>query len=576
MGSTLNNTTLNWLNSKGFDLKKIGILSVYMLLCISIYMAMYDRFMQHFWRWRGSEKVASIVDSIIGYYPNILVEFPIPHYDWSIFLSSFQNPFLLIYLLILSLFIFKKWLWVTWKEINLSRYFKYFIFCLALILTWTYATYDYNLYYDRAHLLDRLILIGVAFVILRTPLAVFYFLPLCLIMISQFYLPLGGYSMTDKLLLFNLLFIFSSWMIVYSICKLNWGKVNIDWVQTLVSKGLDQTQILLLLMVVVFGAAYFLPFMKKVIMSPNLIDYPFLEQFDIAVAKYFNRGWLEPVSSDLKTAIISFIELLSTPLLIIAFIIEGLSVFLFAGRRTAQWILGSFIVLHMAIFSLSGIFFWKWSLANLFFLLFLGIYTNAKIFSDLNYKLVGTTFILLSWFLINSPKLGWFSFELSNHYSMSVETENGTIYVVNPNDMSPYYMFFSFTSRWNLYDGNVISASTTETDLLDLFNSADESEKRRLIEGDLGIVTYTPEFYSTYRSFLERYFTLFNERMSKKVFLSYIPNIYHVYLWEDYDGAFQFDEKIRSISVNYERCYYDNGHEKTCENHNVMNMNIPQ
>ena len=76
---------------------------------------------------------------------------------------------------------------------------------MVLLLAWTYSTYDFNLYLDRGHAFDRILLVGLAACVVWRPVFIFPFVLHSSAMARQFVQPIDGYSLAEQLLLARIL-----------------------------------------------------------------------------------------------------------------------------------------------------------------------------------------------------------------------------------------------------------------------------------------------------------------------------------------------------------------------------------
>ena len=104
------------------------------------------------------------------------------------------------------------------------------------------------------------------------------------------------------------------------------------------------------------------------------------------------------------------------PLLLIALLIEALGLFLFFNWKFSILIILSFIGLNTSILFLSGIFFWKWILANSIFIIYIIIKKP-----EFDYK-QGLLTILTCFFLAPNlnmfPNLSWYATPYNLFYDL--------------------------------------------------------------------------------------------------------------------------------------------------------------
>ena len=94
--------------------------------------------------------------------------------------------------LALSLFlVFWRRLLDQWEQINFGTSLRWLMVAAAGALAWSYSTYDFNLFFNQAHLLDRSLLLLFVILTYWRPIFVLPFLTLLLPMVWQFTLMIG-------------------------------------------------------------------------------------------------------------------------------------------------------------------------------------------------------------------------------------------------------------------------------------------------------------------------------------------------------------------------------------------------
>ena len=444
----------------------------------------------------------------------LTVKESIYYYD-SYILYLISIPRYTMYLLATVGFYLWKRKELSWEQLKVPVTFKYFIFSIVLVLSWTYVFYSYNFYIDQYHWLDRAVLLIVGLLVLRSPYFLFFFLPFCLLSVSQMNIPLGGYSLTDKDLLFNLILMMMSWTILkisLPILKVKKWKNNFS---------VDDHQLFHSFLVVI-AAAYFIPFVMKASISPNIIDWPFLDSMDLGFAKYLDRGWLANWDFDRASAI-NFVTTYQKPLLAIAFLTEFAAVLFPMNRRLAFVLVLNSAFLHLGIFALSGIFFWKWMLADIIFSILVLRKCPKSYYSNIEYTLVSVLLITLSWFWCSSPKLGWYYAPFLNTYTLNVTDEFGEEFEVKLNDMAPYDIFFTF-QRWNVFNDKTGQGSTTSPDLKRMMDAL-IVENKDAYKLEYGVNSYNEKAVTRLNNFLQVYFNNYNEKISvKRSFFSHFKS----------------------------------------------------
>jgi hypothetical protein len=102
-----------------------------------------------------------------------------------------------------------KSLWKDWSAFDDVKFVRPFIILIALMLAWDFTAYNYNLYFNSGHYLDRMLLLVLVVLTYWRPVFVFPFLLLAISVIWQFYYPLEEFDpVVEHFLLTRLLTLF--------------------------------------------------------------------------------------------------------------------------------------------------------------------------------------------------------------------------------------------------------------------------------------------------------------------------------------------------------------------------------
>ena len=160
-----------------------------------------------------------------------------------------------------------------WRQIENSGTLRLLIFSIAVIFAWTYSTYDYNLYFDRAHHFDRALLLCLGGLILYHPAFVIPFLLVLHLIVFQFELPLRIYSWTDKLAPLQVLILFSAFLVLRVFRKV-------------------RVSVFIFMTLCLVGAHYFAAAQAKLLLGDKLFAWVLENRLDnLFVSSYIN-GWL--------------------------------------------------------------------------------------------------------------------------------------------------------------------------------------------------------------------------------------------------------------------------------------------
>lgn len=331
---------------------------------------------------------------------------------YKLFSSSMTGGVLVVGLLGVILFTslnnYKKWR--GWEE------YKVIVITCVVVLSWGFAFYEVNYYYDYYFVLDRSLLLVLAVISLINPyLSILFVLQAFLCAKHLSYPVISSYSFTDKQVLFQVIVVFwamyslkntilkriSSWAFIVTVLAVisNWyflagiGKLQIGWVNR--------------------NNLYFL--------FASTVDF----------------GWLSWVDRLVLVKMGRFMEenrnLIIYPTILIEFFVP---LILFYNRRTIFIGLVSYILFHLIVFLTSGIFFWKWIVLEVAIIIWF-LLKDREVFSK--HSLL-TYFIILisSYFFYNSNKLAWIDTGIYQKTEVYLVEPNGERQLLTNSFFKPY------------------------------------------------------------------------------------------------------------------------------------------
>lgn len=428
------------------------------------------------------------------------------------------------------------------------KYDWYSKFRLPVIIVSTFMglyfiSTGYNFYFDSGFYFDKLIILLIIISVYISPYFLLFLYPLIWLSMSQLNLPIGGYSITDKMLPLMLINFFVTSFLFRSVFKLKFKLITTFKIDKYIFKELVLSGLL-----IIVSGAYFIPFLGKLSISPGFFDWGFKEDFALAVVKYFDRGWL--LNFHHKTIIIEVVKNLSSVLLTFALLIEGSVLLISKSKKTAMIVLLLVVILHFAIFSLSGILFWKWIITDLCVFYILYRY-RWEVFSKPFYSFTILLFIIFSDIFLPFNRLAWFSTNYSSNYYINVIDENNHEYSVSPNSFHPYEIFMEF-SRWNLYNNNLNTTTNEFAKVSYDYDKKSFNTTKNLNYSNLIVL----------KSFFKRYFTNYNNNISKRSG-NFLPN--HIYSNPGSKIDFDFKTKVKTVKIYNKECLYNDVLEKKCE-----------
>ncbi len=349
-----------------------------------------------------------------------------------IFFAFLKHLFASKYLLILIfasgfLVYFRKRLLPSWDDFPNGRSIRLPIVAAAGSLAWFFSTYSYNLYLDQGHYFDRLLLILFLLLIYWRPVFTLPFLVILMPIIWQFTL-LEGFTWSHPFLPIRILILFSSYFLIYLVVQ----KYYID----------D----LVFLLCCLIAAHYWTSGFGKLSLDWIQFDHIYL----LLPSTYAN-GWLNFINSETISWITETLSWFNIPMKVFTLIVEFGCLFFFWHRNAARFFLSGWIMLHLGIFFVSGIFFWMWIAIEI---PLLWAFTRKENFVQL--PIFGKRQIVVSMFLIvtgaywcKPPRLAWFDVPVSYTYRYLANTADGKIVTLPPKFFEPYE--YQFTLGTFLY-----------------------------------------------------------------------------------------------------------------------------
>lgn len=390
----------------------------------------------------------------------------------------------------------------TWLELPYGRATRIIVGVCLGILAWTYSTYDINLHFDQSHLDARLALVALAFLSWWRPLFVPFFLLLILAVLHQFHYPLGGDSVAEQLLLIQILLI----------C---WLGFCLHQVWPSAGKG-DEV---LFLVFIALAAGYWTCGFGKLRM--NWISFGHLHH--LLNATYPN-GWLSFLSADQIAQMSAWLAKVDWPMRIVVLGLEAGALAFLWRRWTMIGLLAGWLLFHLGVVMMSGIFFWKWMLLEM---VLLGLLLRRRELTDFSF--FRPTIFLLSFFLIVAGKyvfrpanLSWFDSPVSYTFQFEGVTEDGTAHRLPPQFFAPYDYQFTLGSFGYLSEPPMIPVvwgAMFDRGLAERTLTMKSFQDVTAFETELNQVSFDPEMAEVFDTFVRTWMQAYQEREGGKAIL---------------------------------------------------------
>ena len=446
--------------------------------------------------------------------------------------------------------------WQPWTAFDHGVWLRRFIMVVAFLMAWWYATYDYNLYFNQPHTLDRCLLLVLFVLIYWRPVFTLPFLVILVAIIGQLHYPLGGDSVAEQFLFVRILLLFFA---------------------TFLLQGLTSTRHttdFVFLVCCLMAASYWWPGLGKIRL--NWITHGHL--YFLLSATYANGwlGFLEPGTiATLTQGVARFDVLMRGITLLLEF---GAIVFLW--RRVSMLaFLGGWIAFHLGIFALSGICFWRWIVLDLCLLLFFASRQRAQSIALFTRGHFVLSLVLIAgcnlWF--KPVNLSWYDARASYTYRFEAVGESGQTFALPPRFFTPYDYQFTLSGFGYLTPQprlGIVWGATFDRAVAEALARSTSPEQVFTLEFERGTTHFNPDRATRFDAFIARFVGNLNVRRSKRSWLSTLPP--PPQLWTFAPGnALSCKERITQINVYQITSFYNNESYVEIRKNLVRQIKIP-
>lgn len=312
----------------------------------------------------------------------------------------------------------------AWQSIEEGKKLRHIVLLVAFILAWAYGTYDYNLFFDQRHDLDRLFLFALIPLTYWRPIFVFPFLLVILTILHQFNIPIGGYSWAEQILLVRILILFGAFLLIASLSNFR-----------------NVTDFVFLLFCLIAGH-YWVCGLGKL-----QLDWMALDRIHYLLPATYANGWLGFLDPDEISRLTRTFSWFNEPLKAATLVIE-------CGALVSLWrmiwlrvFLLACIALHVGIVVLTGIFFWKWVVLDAALaILLMKNKMPATGFFTANHFVLSVLIIGGSALWFKPTELAWLDARISYTYRFEALGTNGRTYTLPPRFFAPYDYQFTLSN----------------------------------------------------------------------------------------------------------------------------------
>ncbi len=493
-------------------------------------------------------------DSIPGIFANI------PFQSHFIFLSALTNPYFLLSILAFYIPLIIQVKPIRDKHISFDKPTRIIIFIAAAALAWELSSYDYNYYLDHAFYFDRLLLVILALLILRYPLLTPIFLALAFVYRAQFNYPVAGFPLFDKRVLYDVLILFMA----HTYVRLFIPSFRVPF---------------LYFILCMVGANYFMTGIKKLFMQPHIYGWITYNKPGDLFTNVHYRGWLTCVSDDTIHRIAAWLNRFGILLQGIVLLIELSGILLLRSKKLAIPLLCSFATMHIGIFLLGSMLFWKWMVIDIglvFIILRSQNDVTNLVFTKRGF-LASLIIIILSPVWLKPIMIGWYDSPANQFFTYEVCTTDGKTYEVDKNEMNPYHQWFEYDNFLFLVPHASLRISgfgyTNKYQTVQAIRRAGPENFKQL-EANQGRNMYDPAQKEKFDAFIKKYFRNRNHRLSEKFIPSYFKAPNHLYSYaktNDYKNA----GPVQRFKVIFNQVYTKDGQKIVIDRDTVDDILIP-
>ena len=441
-----------------------------------------------------------------------------------------------------------------WPDLENGQAIRFVVVTAAAVLAWPFSTYDYNLYLDQAHMLDRLLLISLFAAVIWRPTFAGPFLLILLPLIAQLEVPLGGFRWTIPYLPIRVLVLFVAMQLT--------GPIGQGWKTSHFRFGLG-----------CLLAAHYWP------SGWGKLKFAWLSQDHVyfLLPSTYANGWLGRLEPETIDWLTSWLATLNTPIKLATLGLECGALLFLWKRQVSLVMLAGWILFHVGIFLASGICLWQWCAVELAILLvawkspcFFDGYSKRRLW-------LSVALILGMHMCIRPAALAWLDARATYTYRFRATTETGREIWLAPDFFAPVQYEFSLNQFHYVVRQPTLPVgwgATSNPAIAALLVNARTAEEVLAIERKHGAVRYERDGAIRLERFLKRFIGNYNRRRSKVTWLSTLAAPPRVWTYSDTD-PYAITEAISSVDVHQLLSFYDGGRYNEIRTRPVLELEIP-
>lgn len=350
--------------------------------------------------------------------------------SWLLGQAATANPLPTIVILIaVAALIWKSRsrLLLRWSDLDRGQHLRALAALLALLLTWRYATYDFNFYFGRWYAPDRLLLIALA-------IGSFFRPVLLLPLVAQLRLVMSPYEFTFQG--------FSPDQTIDSMPILVLTAIGSVALLAAVT-GRTKTSPFVSLGAAIVAVHFFTPGLAKW-HTDWLTENPLANM----PLNGYAQGWLGSGDGSLADSLSSALDTFRWPLLVGTLALELAAVVVIARRRAFMVALALWPLFHLSVYLGYGFIFFEWAVVEIGLLLLLagreGKAWSRPAFEPL-VVLVTVAAVLIGNSVFRAPVFSWYEGQVVYRYEFDGVTVEGDDVILVSNDFAPDDGPFAFS-----------------------------------------------------------------------------------------------------------------------------------
>ncbi|MGK7872116.1 MAG: hypothetical protein AB4426_01995 [Xenococcaceae cyanobacterium] len=447
-------------------------------------------------------------------------------------------------------------LWHSWSVFDCSTELRLFITLVAGIMAWSFSTYDYNLFFNQGHYLDRVLLIVLVLLIYWRPVFVFPFLFLLVSIVWQFTYPIGGYSWAEKQLLVRILILFMATFLLYG------------------ATGSRKIADFLFFVCCLFASHYLAPGLGKI-----QLNWLAQDRIYFLMPNTYANGWLAFLEPGTIATLTKTLSLFNWPMKVSTLLLECGALFCLWRRTALRFFLMGWIAFHLGIFFVSGICFWQWMVLEACLLLLFfrkGQVPSMPIFTRRHFVLSIALIITVT--VLSKPvALSWLDARVTYTYRFEALGESGKRYALPPRFFMPYDFQFTLSGFHYLAQPphlSILWGATGDRALADALVRSKSSEEIEALELERGTSYFNSYQTAQFDNFIKQFIGNLNLRRSKDTWLSALQAPPQLWTFSK-DDPFKGQERIVRVIVYQILSLYDDEQYLEIRKNLVCEIEIP-